>query len=92
MASVNIPIPNLPVNWKTSLIGLVSGVLAWTVMYLQSGNVLDWKAWAIGAVLTIQGLVQKDFNVSGGTVPQPSSAEVKAEITTAPTFTQEPPK
>ena len=53
-------------NWKTTLAGIVGGVVTYTVTMIQSGNPWDWKAWAMGAVPVVIGFFAKDKDVTGG--------------------------
>lgn len=52
-------------NWKTTLAGLVGGIVTYTVTMIQSGNAWDWKAWAIGAVPIVLGFLSKDQSTTG---------------------------
>lgn len=52
-------------NWKTTLAGILGGLATYGVNVLQSGNALDWKAVALGAVPVIIGILAKDSNVTG---------------------------
>jgi len=52
-------------NWQTTLAGLIGGVVTYTVTMIQSGNPWDWKAWALGCVPVILGLLQKDATTTG---------------------------
>ena len=52
-------------NWKTTLAGLVGGIVTYTVTMIQSGNPWDWKAWAIGAVPIVLGFLSKDQSTTG---------------------------
>jgi len=53
------------INWKTTLAGIVGGVVTYTVTMVQSGNPWDWKAWAMGVVPVIIGFFAKDKDVTG---------------------------
>ena len=63
-------------NWKTSLAGIVAIIFAGLVQlkYLtpEQGVVIS------GAILGIIGLVAKDNNVTGGSVPQATPPGVNA--------------
>lgn len=66
-------------NWLTTLFGLLAGVPAIlhtsgvNIGHLGSG---DWLSFISGIGMLGIGAAAKDSNVSGGTVPQPSSPEV----------------
>lgn len=51
-------------NWKTTLAGIASGVA-----YLVTGQP-DWKHILVAVLMALTGMTAKDFNVTGGTVPQ----------------------
>jgi len=51
-------------NWKTTLAGLASGVA-----YVVTGQP-DWKHILVAVFMALTGIAAKDFNVTGGTVPQ----------------------
>lgn len=52
-------------NWQTTLAGLIGGIVTYTVTMIQSGNPWDWKAWAMGAVPVVLGLLTKDQTTTG---------------------------
>ena len=54
-------------NWKTTLAGILGAILIGIVPVLQSGKI-SVEALAIAAVVAVGGLLQKDHNVTGGTV------------------------
>jgi len=88
MASVTVTLPTTT-SWKTTL----SGALMSVAIYLSS---LDGYYAIVGKALVViipivWGLVQKDSDVTGGTVVQPSSVEAKAAVTTTPTATATTP-
>ncbi len=77
--TINLP-PSFAKNWKTTLGGVISAALG----FIQAYRIHDWHQ-IITDPLTLGlfasaliGAVAKDNNVSGGTVPQPSSPEVVA--------------
>lgn len=58
-------------NWKTTLLGLFGGALTAAATYFgQTGNVTDWKGYAMAAAIGAVGIAAKDSNVTGGTVVQ----------------------
>ena len=61
-------------NWKTTLFGFLAGAVTFVGSYLESGQ-FSWKALLAGAVMAGWGAVQKDMNVTGGTVAQTPEAE-----------------
>lgn len=52
-------------NWKTTLAGIIGGVVTYTVSMIQTGNAWDWKAWALGIVPVIIGFLSKDQSTTG---------------------------
>ncbi|NTV50920.1 MAG: hypothetical protein HGA20_14930 [Geobacteraceae bacterium] len=52
-------------NWKTSLAGLLGGIVTYSVTMIQSGNPWDWKAWAMGLVPVVIGFLSKDQTTTG---------------------------
>jgi hypothetical protein len=82
-------------NWKTTVSGLV-GAGAGLVLYLQM--YIHEPAWlvgiasfaAIGGFATI-GLSAKDFNVTGGSVGQPSTSQALHDANQEP-HADNPPK
>ena len=75
-------------NWRTSFIGLVSGIAALLGVLSQQG--VHIPAWLVGTAGFIAaggfaaiGFAAKDAQVTGGTVAQPTPAAVAAQ-TAAP--------
>lgn len=52
-------------NWKTTLAGIIGGIVTYTVTMIQSGNAWDWKAWAMGLVPVVIGFLSKDQGTTG---------------------------
>lgn len=68
-------------NWKTTLAGLATGLLLALANYAGPNT---WQGYlaALGPVAI--GILSKDFNVTGGTVPNtltPGPAEIAAQKT-----------
>ena len=59
-------------NWKTSLVGIFVGGMYVVANAYQPG--MSWKTWLVGAGIALWGLVMKDFNTTGGTVPATAEA------------------
>jgi len=55
-------------NWKTTLAGCGSGAAYAVIAAVQAGT-LEWKDLAVIAGLAALGVLAKDLNVTGGTVP-----------------------
>lgn len=51
-------------NWKTSVVGFAGAVI------FAISNQPDWKHLLMAVLIATAGLVAKDSNVTGGTVPQ----------------------
>jgi hypothetical protein len=64
-------------NWKTSLVGILVAALYAATQVYHSGMTLP--QWGLAAAIAIWGLVMKDFDVTGGTVP--ANQEAKARTT-----------
>ena len=71
-------------NWKTTLIGCLFAV-GNVVLPLLQGNSITTKDILISAFGAALGFLSKDFNVTGGTVTQPT-------VVNAPTLPSEPVK
>lgn len=83
MADITVNLPSTK-SWKTTLAGAVAAAGGGMAMSEDPTIQLVGKILTIvGAILI--GMFAKDSNVSGGTVSQESSPEVKAAVTTAPT-------
>ena len=66
-------------NWKTTIAGLIAGL---AVAYANYSGPNTWQGYiaALGPVAI--GILAKDFNVTGGTVPNtltPGPAEIQAQ-------------
>lgn len=78
----NFP-PSFAKSWMTTAVGLLSAIypVAQTFKAFQAG---DWHTlfhdplFYIAMLGVLQGFVSKDAQVSGGTISQPSNAEVVA--------------
>jgi hypothetical protein len=84
-------------NWKTFVTAGISA-LASLIIFLQFGNYVHFPNWLLGITAFAQvgglaafGIVAKDYNVTGGTVGQPSTSVALAEANQA-TSTMNPPK
>jgi hypothetical protein len=72
---------NIITSWKTTLLGLVVGGLTIATQTYTQG--MSWKAWVTGVAIAIWGMVQKDANVTGGTIPATKEAETRTTATAA---------
>jgi hypothetical protein len=61
-------------NWKTTLVGIATGFANLALGGVGIRNI------ALSAGLAALGAVAKDFNVTGGTVVQPSPNVVSAPV------------
>ena len=55
-------------SWKTTLSGLIAGimtVLDGTLHALSNGQTVDWNKVALGVLIAVLGYFSKDYNVSG---------------------------
>jgi hypothetical protein len=57
-------------NWKTTLIGLITGGSISIDAIVHQGLTLGWKQALLGLAIAVLGAVAKDNNVTGGTVSQ----------------------
>lgn len=71
-------------NWMPAVAAIVSAIAS-GMIFMQFGGFADFPRWVLGILAFIQaggtaalGVTAKQFNVSGGTISQPSSAEVVA--------------
>lgn len=68
-------------NWKTSIAGAVAAALS------LFANGTGWKQCLVALGMLLLGLVSKDANVTGGTVPQATPPEAmpskQADLDTA---------
>lgn len=83
-------------NWMPTVAGLISAATS-LVMFLQQGGYYQFPMWAIGVAMFANvgglaglGIVSKQFNVSGGTVGQPSTPEALQKANQAPSATNPP--
>ncbi len=56
-------------NWKTTLLGFISGV-AVLLANVDFDAPVEWTNFILPALLVLWGVVQKDSNVTGGQVVQ----------------------
>jgi uncharacterized membrane protein HdeD (DUF308 family) len=54
-------------NWKTTLVGFVSGVVT-LLATVDFNKPVDWKDFILPVLFILWGVVQKDGNVTGGNV------------------------
>lgn len=64
-------------SWKTSVLGIFVGILVIATGAYAPGQ--TWKQWALGVGVALWGIVSKDFNATGGTVPATTEAKVRVE-------------
>jgi hypothetical protein len=69
-------------NYKTTIAGCLGGLTIFLYGYVQSlstGAPFDRDKLVIGIVLAILGVLSKDFNSTGGTVPTTPEAVIRVE-------------
>jgi hypothetical protein len=71
-------------NWMPTVAAVVSAAAS-LMIFMQFGGFFDFPRWVLGILAFVQaggtaalGITAKQYNISGGTVSQPSSAEVVA--------------
>jgi hypothetical protein len=77
-------------NWMTTVAGIVSGCAS-LILFLHLGGFVVFPHWVMGLVAFIQaggtmslGIVAKQYNMTGGTVGQPSTAQALLDSNTQP--------
>jgi len=83
----------LPASWKTFVVGVASMLLAVIQGFHEpsiSAAIHD-PAFQMAVLLGFLGFLAKDFNVTGGTVGQPSTPQALEAASQAPS-TANPPK
>jgi hypothetical protein len=77
-------------NWITTATGIVSAVAS-LVLFLHLGGFYAFPKWVLGLLAFIQaggaaglGISAKQYNVTGGTVGQPSTAQALLDSNTQP--------
>ena len=71
-------------NWKTTLAGLIAGI---AVAFANYAGPNTWQGYLAALGPVVIGILAKDFNVTGGTVPNtltPGAAEIAAQKTVNP--------
>ena len=76
-------------SWKTTITGLVSAGASF-VMFSQQLNMIQYPKWALAVAmfaavggLASFGIMAKDYNATGGTVP--TTGEAVKRVATDPT-------
>lgn len=84
-------------NWKTTLTAAISAAASF-VLFAQFAHYTTFPPLVVGVAafaqiggLTAFGIVAKDYNVTGGTVGQPSSAAALTAANQAPSIANPPP-
>ena len=76
VAAVVAPTRNsLMGNWKTTVAGILAalGPLIYGAIHtLQAGGSIDFRNLGLGAGLVLFGFLSKDFNMTGGSISQPT--------------------
>jgi hypothetical protein len=65
-------------SWKSSLVGLVSGVVLAATTYAQSRSEPGW--YVVAFALVALGRIVKDWDATGGTKPVTAEAAVRTEF------------
>lgn len=60
-------------NWKTTTAGMAAGAMYLFSQSYQTG--MTFKAWVGAAGIALVGILAKDFNVTGGSVPATTEAQ-----------------
>lgn len=83
-------------NWMPTVTAAISAAGS-LVMFLQLGGFADFPKWAMGICLFAQagglaafGVVTKQYNVTGGSVGQPSTAQALADANQHPSAVNPP--
>lgn len=69
-------------NWKTTTAGIVFGILmAYQTVYKPGMSLKEWSiAAAVFLIGALPGILAKDFNVTGGTIPANSEAATRTTL------------
>jgi hypothetical protein len=79
--------PSFAKNWKTNAVGLISVAFSALQASAYHGDyvaAIKDRGVQMSLMLAVLGFVSKDFNVSGGTVGQPSTPQALKDSNTAP--------
>jgi len=83
-------------NWMPTVAAVISAAGS-LVMFLQLGGFADFPKWAMGICLFAQaggltafGIVTKQYNVTGGSVGQPSTPQALADANQHPSVVNPP--
>ncbi len=63
-------------NWKTTLIGAITGGTISLDAIVEQGFEKGWKQALIGVAIALLGAFAKDHNVTGGTVEQKNTVDL----------------
>ena len=84
-------------NWMPTVAAAVSAVAS-LMIFMQFGGFADFPRWVLGILAFVQaggtaalGVTAKQFNVTGGSVGQPSTPAALDDANQAPSVVQ-PPK
>lgn len=92
VVTINVNMPSLLVSWKTTIVGAISLIMA----AFRASNDASFAAamhdpaFQTTVILGVLGLLAKDFNTTGGTVGQPSSAEAMLAANQSPSAANPP--
>lgn len=82
--------PMISKNWMPTLAAVVSAGAS-LMIFMQFGGFADFPRWVLGILAFVQaggtaalGVTAKQFNVTGGSVGQPSTRGALAEANQAP--------
>lgn len=77
-------------NWMPTVAAAVSAVAS-GMIFMQFGGFVDFPRWVLGILAFVQaggtaalGITSKQFNVTGGTSGQPSTAQALKDSNQAP--------
>jgi len=83
-------------NWMPTVAAAISAAASF-VMFAQFGNFLEVPKWVMGLAMFAQagglaafGIVAKQYNVTGGSVGQPSTPEALHAANQAPSVANPP--
>jgi hypothetical protein len=83
MKTITIPVPSMPKNWKTTLMGMLTAGAYATKTMVLTGQ-FNWTDAAITFGIAALGYLVKDKDVTGGTVAATPEAQARLDASPKP--------
>ena len=84
MKTITINVPSIGKNWRTTLTGLLTGVGIILYPLIVSGTPITLAHIGAAIATTVYGMISKDANVTGGTIPATPEAEARTTTPASP--------